>query len=578
MTQGTPIERTTPLGRLALESDLDIDRGGPNGPPSAEIVRAVLEDVYEIELPNDRAVHDVLDVVNQPRAVSSVIVAWDGRIGPLEVGARADGAVLVGDDGTSLAAHLDGSTITFDEPLPYGMHTLSVGWAGRESLATVISAPSRLPTPQPGMWGVYASAFALRGTADLGIGDFTALGQLAESIHGRGGHFVATLPVLPLFVDAPVDITPFTPITRTAWNELHVDLAKAPGAEAIEDVVVEPPERTPRLVDYPEVARRQRHSLRAYARVVGAHPALRAELDRFLVLNPNIAQYARFRALGETLSRDWRRWPAPWRHGDLSNAPVDGDIELMHQVGQWLASTQMTRLIDEMRDRGQRLQLELPVGTHPLGYDVWADQSSHCRRTRVLEAPDGSAPGMDTGHLALRTWRDRRRGHRTFAAAVHHHARGGFLRIDQISELWRSWVVPDGADPGEGVYLRHRPDELLAIVSLECHRAGAVVTAGNLSTATADVRDRLADFGAMAPLLDGRRCDVDDDDLPVAVHRSGDAALIHLDEVLAGFGPASLDPSDDESYRVRHPRGINATLDDERVAGWFDDFVATWTS
>lgn len=537
----------------------------------------MLEDVYDISLATDNAVHDVLDVVNQPQPVPSVIVAWDGCIGPLEVGPAIDGAVLVADDGTSLAAHLNGSTITFDEPLPHGMHTLSVGAAGRESLATVISAPSLLPSQTSQMWGVFASAFALRGTADLGIGDFTALAQLASSIHDRGGAFVATLPMLPLFVDEPVDITPFTPITRTAWNELHVDLSQAPAAEAIADVVVEPPEKTPRLVDYPQVARRQRHSLRAYSRVVGGHPALRAELDRFLVSNQGIAQYARFRALGETLSRDWRRWPAPWRHGDLSNAPVDAELELMHQVGQWLASTQTTRLIDDMRDRGQRLQLELPVGTHPLGYDVWADQSSHCRRTRVLEAPDGSAPGMDTGHLALRAWRDRRRGHRTFAAAVHHHARGGFLRIDQISELWRSWVVPDGADPADGVYLRHRHEELLAIVSLECSRAGAIMTAGNLSTAATDVRERLARSGAMVPLLDGRRNDVPDDGFHDAVHRSGDAALIHLDELLAGFAPAAVEATNNESFRVRHPRGINATLDDARVASWFDEFVAHWS-
>ncbi len=566
------VDPASSLGQLATEAGLNLGSGAP----SREVLTAILEDLIGVAISTERDIGDVLDFIKRPVPVDDVLVAWNGRMGPIEIAGRIDGAVLVSEDGSSLAATTDGATISFDEPLPFGMHTLSVGVAGREALSTIISAPRSLPEPTPRLWGAFASTFALRGIADVGVGDFSALGQLATSIHKLGGEFVATPPLLPVYLDKPIDISPFTPITRTAWNELHVDLSLVPGAEALGDVVIDPPTSTPRLVDYPEVASRQRQSLTTYSKLVRDHPALRGELDRFLVSNPDVARYARFRSLGETLSRDWRRWPAPWRHGDLSSAPVDADIELMHQVGQWLAFNQIERLIDEVRDRGQRLQLELPVGSHPNGFDVWADQRLHMSHTRVHEPIDNTAPGIDWGHLAVRPDRDRRRGHRSFAAAVRHHAQGGFLRIDQISALWRSWVVPDGAETSEGLYLEQPAEELLAIVCLECHRSNAIVSAGNLSSAPPHIRAEMLDLGAMQPLLDGRRSSerapIDD-----AVHTSGDAALVHLDDLLARFGPTPSQECDTTQWRVRHPKGVTAALDDERLRDWFTSFVECWT-
>jgi hypothetical protein len=575
---GARVDPSSPLGQLASAASLDI----ASADRDRDIVTAVLEDLFDVSIRTDHDVAEVSDYLRRRQPVDDVYVAWDGRLGAIEVTGRLDGAVLVDENGTSIAATISGATLHFAEPLSYGMHTLSVGVDGRESLSTVISAPRTLPLPDPGLWGVFASTFALRGSEDLGVGDFSALRELADAVHQLGGDFVATLPVLPVYLDAPIDISPFTPISRTAWNELHVDLSLAPGAEAIADVVIDTPATTPRLVDYPQVARQLRASLATYARVVRDHPALRGELDRFLVSNPDIARYARFRSLGETLSRDWRRWPAPWRYGDLSSAPVDADIELMHQVGQWLAFRQMDELIGEVRDRGQRLQLELPVASHPNGFDVWREQRLHMSRTRVHEPPDGSAPGLAWGHLGVRPDRDRRRGHRAFGAAVRHHAQGGFLRIDQISALWRSWLVPDGADISAGVYLHQPAEEFLAIVCLECHRTNAIVVAGNLSSAPAEIREVMLGHGAMQPLLDGRRAARSNDerisgnDLPNVVHRSGDAALVHLDDLLAEFGPTPLDEDASHQWRVRHPRGVTAALDDDRLRSWFDDFIASW--
>ncbi|MCB0991115.1 MAG: 4-alpha-glucanotransferase [Acidimicrobiales bacterium] len=577
-----PVDPSSALGKLATASGLQIGGTAPGGgcpaiaAPEEDIVRAVLEDLLDHPLNTDTDIADALVHELQQSAIEPVIVAWDGRFEPIAVGPALQGAILVTEVGNSLAADVSDGTVCFQAPLPMGVHTLSIGISGREHLTMVISTPRQVPSPTRRFWGVFASAFALRGADDHGVGNFTALRQLADSVHELGGEFVATLPLLPVFLDTPQEIVPFAPVTRVGWNMLNIDLALAPGAEAIADVVVDPPERTPRLVDYPDVAQRFRSSLIAYSRVVRDHPALRAQLDRFLVSNPRIMQYARFRSLGETMSRDWRRWPAPWRQGDLSSAPVDPDIELAHQVGQWLAFTQIESLIDTMRDRGQRLQLEITMGVHSMGFDVWSDQRLYMNRTRVFEPPDGTAAGSDWGHPAARPQRSRRRAHHSFHEAIRHHAQGGFIRIDQTSALWRTWCVPDGADPDQGVYVNQASEEQLALVCLEANRVGAFVTGGNLSSAPDFVRQRVKAAGVLDPLLDARTDMTRRNHNEQLSRAAGHAALIHLDELLADYGPRPLESDGDHRFRVRHPRGFNASLDDERVRRWVEDFARSW--
>ncbi len=577
-----PVDPHTPLGRLASLVGLAIE-GVPATSctpgvqaPDDEIVRAILEDALDVPLTTNADISDALAHEQHGPPIEPVIIAWNGVFEPVQVGSSLQGAILVTEVGSSIAADTSNGTIRFDSVLPLGVHTLSVGVSGREVLSMVFSAPRRVPTPDKRFWGVFASAFALRGADDHGVGNFTALRQLAHSVHQLGGEFIATLPLLPVFLDTPQVIVPFAPVTRVGWNMLNIDLALAPGAEAIADVVIDPPDRIPRLVDYPEVVRRFRGSLTAYAAVVRDHPALRAQLDRFLVSNPRIMHYARFRSLGETMSRDWRRWPAPWRQGDLTNAPVDPDIELIHQVGQWLAFTQIQSLMDEMRDRGQRLQLEVTMSVHPMGFDVWSDQRLHMSRTRVFEPPDGTAAGSEWGHLAARPQRSRRRGYYDFHETLRHHAQGGFIRIDQISALWRTWCVPEGADSTQGAYLHHNAEEHLALVCLEAHRSSAFVTGGNLSSAPRHIRDRVKAAGVLDPLLDARSDQTRRNHNQSLSKVSGPAALIHLDELLADYGPRPLGQTENDRFRVRHPKGFNASLDDDRVRGWVEEFATSW--
>ena len=253
------------------------------------------------------------------------------------------------------------ATVSFSDLLPIGNHQLSLAGPGLDESTTIVVAPERMPTSATlaGRTGVFAPAYALW-EHDSQLPSFEQLRGLSEALPGLGVDLLVTLPLYAGFLDEPFDPSPYAPVSRLHWNEVYISDTGLPEAAV-------PPIGD--LVDWQVLARRRRRQLLdvAEALAAGSDPVLSARIDHWVDEHPDVADYARFRATVAVDPTDQTR-PRPV-------------VEASHRLAQFLAEAQLS----ELEAVGSAaFALDLPIGSHPAGYETWA-------------YPDLWAPAMAVG-------------------------------------------------------------------------------------------------------------------------------------------------------------------------------------
>jgi 4-alpha-glucanotransferase len=135
------------------------------------------------------------------------------------------------------------------------------------------------------------------------------------------------------------------------------------------------------------------------------------------------------------------------------------------------------------------LYLDMPLGAHGDGYDVW-----RYRELFALGASGGAPPdpvftqGQDWGFAPVHPQRSRERGHAYLRAYLRHHLRhAGMLRIDHVMGLHRLYWVPRGQPASQGAYVTYPAEEVYAMLSIESHRHQAVIVGEDLGTVPPEV-------------------------------------------------------------------------------------------
>jgi 4-alpha-glucanotransferase len=398
------------------------------------------------------------------------------------------------------------------ESLPWGYHKLVIEVKGNSCETLIISAPHKTYSPsgdgERGMWGAFLPLYALQSQDSWGCGDYTSLGALAERVAGAGGNIVATLPLLPVFLDNPFDPSPYAPVSRLLWNEFYVDITKVPEFNVCESaramaqstsfrVTVKELRENP-MVDYRTLMSLKRRVMEDLCRSLLSSNSVRLEeFKRFIQENPLIEKYASFRAVMEKRHAPWSAWPQRLRDGALKEGDYDEATRNYHMYAQWLAHQQVQQLSENSRGKGVKMYFDLPLGVHADGYDVW-HQCGIFATNAMVGAPADAVftNGQNWGFPPLHPEKIREQGYRYVVDYLHHHLRyADVLRIDHVMGLHRLFWIPQGFDGGDGIYVRYHTDELYAILAVESHRHRSIIVGEDLGIVPSYVRPTMARHG-----------------------------------------------------------------------------------
>ena len=390
-----------------------------------------------------------------------------------------------------------GEVVRVEGPLPHdlplGYHSVVHLEDGRRR--DLVVSPGRCPLPERApAWGWAVQLYAVRSSESWGMGDLGDLRRLGRwSAQELGAGLVLVNPLHAAHPTLPQSTSPYFPSSRRFRNPLYLRVEDVEGAGSLPELETLAAAgralNAQRHIDRDEVFRLKMGALGKLWEGFGGDEAF----DRWREAQGDaLADYAAFCVLAEEHGPDWRRWPDGARHPEGAAVAEVRHTQYgrwrFHQWLQWLVDRQLAAAsadIDVMHD--------LAVGVDPAGADGWLWQDELALDMAVGAPPDEfNVQGQSWGLPPFDPWRLRSAGYQPFIETIRAtlgHAGG--IRLDHVMGLFRLWWVPAGGSPTDGAYVRYPADDLLDIVALECHRAGAYAVGEDLGTVEDHVRAEL---------------------------------------------------------------------------------------
>ena len=370
---------------------------------------------------------------------------------------------------------------------PFGYHHLT---RDDGSDALLIAGPGRCQLPT-GLreWGWAVQLPTARSRRSWGIGDLGDLRELAAWSRRVGAGFLTVSPLGAPNPTAEPEPSPYFASTRRFGSALALRAEELPGAIELDELA-----EAGRALNGGRLVDRRRAivlKMRALERT-WAHGGFdrHAFEDWRAAQGRALARWATFCVLAERHGPGWQSWPSTL-HDPAGPGVRQVMAEAPHRIAfhawiQWCFDLQLAAASAEVR----RIA-DMPVGVDPGGFDAW-DWQDHLALDASIGVPADrfSVTGQDWGMPPFIPHRLREAGYEPFIETIRAQLRhAGGLRIDHVLGLFRLWWVPKGMI--DGAYVHYPTDELLEIVAIESHRAGAIVIGEDLGTVPAGVRREL---------------------------------------------------------------------------------------
>ena len=399
--------------------------------------------------------------------------------------------------------------------LPLGYHRLHAESGADTADCALVVTPARLTSP-PALgprrtWGLAAQLYSVRSRGSWGVGDLGDLADLATwaaVAHGAG--FVLINPLHAAAPVAPMEPSPYLPVTRRFANPLYLRVEAVPEFAYLDDSQRRAVARARAAVsnagdriDRDAAWTAKRAALEALFSVPRT-PGRQLAFDGYRRREGDgLRHFATWCALAERHGGDWHEWPAELQHpagpAVAEFAAQHADRVEFHAWLQWLLDEQLAVAQGTAVRAGMPLGVvhDLAVGVDPNGADAWAMPDVFAQRVTVGAPPDPyNQAGQDWNQPPWRPDRLAELAYEPFrqmVSTVLRHAGG--IRVDHVIGLFRLWWIPAGGSPTAGTYVRYDHEALIGILALEAHRAGAVLVGEDLGTVEPWVRDYLRERG-----------------------------------------------------------------------------------
>ena len=294
----------------------------------------------------------------------------------------------------------------------------------------------------------------------------------------------------PLHASIPVpgsqQSSPYYPSSRCFRSPLYLRIEDVPGATAAEVDLDELANagralNSDRAIDRDAVLSLKLDALRRIFATFEGHEGFDAFVHDG---GDTLRRFAVHCALADEHGADWRMWPVDLRHPttfevrEFAREESRREVEF-HLWVQWLLDRQL-----EAAGSSIGLMQDLAIGVDPGGADAWIWQDVMASGISVGAPPDEyNTQGQDWGLPPFDPWKLRNAAYEPFIETVRAGFRhAGGLRFDHVMGLFRLYWIPQHASAKHGTYVRYPYGDLLDILALESHRAGAYVVGEDLGT------------------------------------------------------------------------------------------------
>ncbi|PJG84069.1 4-alpha-glucanotransferase [Caviibacterium pharyngocola] len=435
---------------------------------------------------------------------------------------------------------LSESTFSFSpslslSPLPYGYYALQFTLNERLYRIRILVAPHTAYQPslfnQKKSWGLNVQLYSLRSSRNWGIGDFDDLRYLIEKSAQFGYDFVGINPLHLLYSSVPEWASPYSSSSRRWLNYLYVAIDSLPEFKLCKSVQnwFNREEIQAQLcalrardeVDYAAVNRLKMTALeQLFAYFLRSKSAkIIARRNAFAAFVKQQGDALRYQGLFEVLDNEehdqmpedenrigWLGWREKWQHLTANTRKTllkehKEKIEFYAWL-QWLAYTQLAELQNLCAEVGMKLGIygDLAVSSSRGSADVWSDQELYCVNASVGAPPDPLGPvGQNWNIPPYNPSVLKARGFQPFVDLLRANMQNfGVLRIDHIMGLFRLWLIPEGKNASDGLYVHYPFDALMAVLAIESQRNQCLVVGEDLGIVPNEVRSKLNELSILS--------------------------------------------------------------------------------